>query len=332
MRRISSCVLYLLLVTLLGAAAGCGSIRARQAMHKGISLYKANKYEAAANEFKAVTDYNPGWTEAWLNRGFACKQAFIPNSTATKDKEIAQCAIESFTKYIEQVPEGQAHDDIVEYLISVYLDSRRQEEALKYFEPLMDADSNNLKKIQAVRAIHQSMGNTEKTAELLMRELPLMTTGKETVYYTLCAMHEFKVRPTNTASGMLTVDEKLDHIAKGIENCKQAVALKDDYADAYIIYNLIHRWRSQIYALQAGEIENDKVRQEALNVQAREDLAKADEFRNKAVALIKERKAKEAAEKGITLPPAAPPVAAPAPAPIPAPAAPASAPAPASTP
>lgn len=341
MRRISSCVLYGLLVTLLGAAAGCGTIRARQAMHKGIGYYKANKYEAAATEFQKVTEYNPNWTEAWLNRGFACKQAFIPNSTSPKDKEIAQCAIESFTKYIEQVPEGQQHDEIVEYLISVYLDARRQDEALAYFEPIMNAEPNSLKKIQAVRAIYQSKGNTEKTAELLMRELPLMTSGQEQIYYTLCATYEFKVRPTNTASSMLTVDEKLGFIAKGIDYCKQAVALKDDYADAFIIYNLIHRWRSQIYALQAGEIENDKVRQEELNVLAREDLAKADEFRNKAMELIKARKAKEAAEKGLTLPPSAPspaPVAAPAPAPVPAspagsaPAAPVPAPAPASTP
>jgi tetratricopeptide (TPR) repeat protein len=306
MRRIRSCVLFVLLVTLLGAAAGCGSIRARQAMHKGITYYKAHRYEEASKEFQAAADYNSNWTEAWLNRGFSCKQAFIPNSTAQKDKDFAQCAIESFTKYIEQVPGGQAHDDGVEYLISVYLDARRQDEALAYFKPLMDADPTNLKKIQAVRAIYQSMGNTEETSRLLGEELKYMTTGKETVYYTLCAMYEFKVRPTNTASSLLTDDQKLDFIAKGIENCKQAVAIKDDYADAYIIYNLIHRWRSQIEAMQAGAIENDKVKQDALNAQAKADLDKADEFRSKAMALIRARREADAREKGLTLRPSAP--------------------------
>lgn len=330
MRRIRSCVLFVSMVALLGAGAGCGTIRARQAMQKGITYYKAHRYEDAARQFKAAADYRDNWTEAWLNRGFSCKQAFIPNSTSDKDKEFAQCAIESFTKYTELVPDGQAHDDVVEYLISVYLDARRQDEALAHFKPIMDANPTDLKKIQAVRAIYQSMGKTKETSDLLIEELKYMTTGKEQVYYTLCAMYEFKVRPTNTASGMLTDDEKLDFIAKGIEDCKQAVALKDDYADAYIIYNLIHRWRSQLYARQADAIENDKVKQEALNASAKEDLAKADEFRARAMELIKARKAKEAAEKGLTLPPSAPaPASAPLPPPpaVSAPAAPASLPA-----
>lgn len=310
MRRILSCIL--LFMILVGGTA-CGSIAARQAMHKGIRYYKAHRFEDASKQFEAVTQYDDSWSEAWLNRGFSCKQAFIPNSTSDKDKEFAQCAIESFKKYVELTPDGQDHDDGVEYLISVFLDSRRQEEALAYFLPVAEANPGELKKIQAVRAIYQSMGNAEKTEEWLLKELTLTPADKQhVIFYTLCATNENRAR----VSQILTREEKYKKIETGIEQCKKAVELKEDYAEAYAIYNLIYRDRANLKAAEAGE-ESDTAKQEALNAEARENMVKADELRLKAQALFKARKDAEMEAKGLTpvpAPPASAPAALPAPA------------------
>jgi len=333
MRRILACVSV---VPLLLLVSGCAKIRARESMQKGISLYKANKYEQAAEAFKLTVDTYPDWPEAWLNRGYACKQAFVPGSTAEKDKAFADCAIESFKKYVELTPPGDAKDSGIEYLITSYNDARRQSDALAYFKPAYDANPNDIKTVKVIRAIYQSMGDFTETTNWVEKEMALTPNGedKALLEYTLCALYENKVRmvPSNVGLALLTDDEKFDFMARGIERCDAAMKDKEDFLQAIIEYSLLHRFRNKLtlQILDSGTV-SDPAKRIELEARAASDLKTADEYRDKASVLSKKKREEEARKAGISLPPA------PAPAPAAAPAAPpaaesAPAAAPASTP
>ena len=312
MRRIFSCVSFL---ALLGVASGCGSIKARQAMQRGIGYYKVHKYELAANEFKAATDINPGWTEAWLNRGYSCKQAFIPASVSEKDKEFANCAIDSFKGYLNLMPAGKEHDNATEMLVTVYNDAHRQEEGLVYFMQLHEKEPDNIHHVQALRALSQSKGDFEATVKWLELELK-MNSGtdevaaneRKTLQYTLCAIYEGKVRPTNSSSSALSTDEKFATIEKGLGYCKSAIDADPKYAEAVIDFSLLSRWRSK-YTLDQTLLldeKKDKEKIDEMKAKATEDIRIADEYRLRATDLFKARRAEEAAKAGIPLPSAAP--------------------------
>ena len=317
MRRIFTCVSF---IALLGVAAGCDSIKSRQAMGRGIEYYKVHKYELAANEFKTVNTINPGWTEAWLNRGYSCKQAFIPASVSDKDKEFASCAIDSFKEYLNLVPTGKLHDDTTEMLVTVYNDSHRQEEGLVYFMQLHEKEPDNIHHVQALRALSQSKSDFEGTVKWLELELTMNSgadeeaaTQRKTLQYTLCAIYEGKVRPTNSSSSLLSTDEKFATIEKGLGYCKSAIDTDPKYAEAVIDFSLLSRWRSK-YTLDQTLLldeKKDKAKIEEMRTKAADDIRIADEYRLKATALFKARREEEAAKAGIPLPPAAPPVAAP---------------------
>lgn len=306
MRRILACVSV---VTLLLLGSGCAKIRAREAMQKGISLYKANKYEQAAESFKKTVDAYPNWAEAWLNRGYACKQAFVPGSTSEKDKAFADCAIESFKKYVELTPPGDAHDSGIEYLITAFNDARRQSDALTYFKPAYDANPTDIKTVKVIRAIYQSMGDFTETTNWVEKEMQLTPDGedKALLEYTLCALYENKVRmvPSNVGLALLTDDEKFDFMARGIERCDSAMKQKEDFLPAIIEYSLLHRFRNKL-ALQIldGGTVSDPVRRTEMETRAAEDLRIADEYRDRAGVLSRKKREEEAKKAGIALPPA----------------------------
>ncbi len=334
MRRIFSCVSIL---ALLAAATGCGFIRSRQSMQRGISYYNVHKYELAAKEFKVATDINPRWTEAWLNRGYSCKQAFIPASISAKDKEFATCALEAFKEYLNLVPTGPAHDDATEMLVTVYNDAHRQDEGITYFMALHEKEPANIHHVQALRALSQNKGDFEATVKWLELELTMNSGAdqetanqRKILQYTLCAIYEGKVRPTNSSSALLTTDEKFATIEKALGYCKSAIDTDPKYAEAVIDYSLLYRWHAKYTTDQTLLLDEkkDKAKIEELQAKAADDLRIADEYRLKATALFQARRAEEAAKAGIPLPPAASsPAIGSAPAAVPAVTAPPSAPA-----
>ncbi len=335
MRRITACVSTL---ALLATGAGCGKVRARQEMHRGIAEYKAHQYEKAKDAFVHVTAEYPEWGSAWINLGYSCMQAVAPGSTSEKDKEFAQCAIDAFKKYTEITPAGAERDSGTEYLITAYNNAHKQDDGIVYFKPLHEANPNDIKLVKVLRALYQSKGDLAATVEWVDKEINL-TVGddKETreqraaLRFNLCGLYMNKILPipSNVGLALLTSDEKFSLMEKGIGYCEQAMKDKENYVEAFVDYNILHRQRAKLTndILASGTVP-DPARQAEMKKQADEDLRIADEYMKKAQEIMKQRRAEEARRAGIALPaapgaapasvpaaPSAPASAAPAPAP-----------------
>jgi tetratricopeptide (TPR) repeat protein len=102
-------VLFTAAVTLglLVFASGCETLRARDALNKGVQAYKATKYDEAAKKFQEAIELDPTFEVARLYLATSYMSQWIPGADSPENKAMAQKAEDEFNKVLKADPKNK---------------------------------------------------------------------------------------------------------------------------------------------------------------------------------------------------------------------------------
>src|ERR1051326_1803868 len=260
------------LVILLSATA-CDKFQSRSEIRAGNESFRVGKYDTALARYDRALQLDPHEKKIYKNIGLACMGMYQPGSKHPKDLEYAQKAIDYLKRYIEAFPEDKKAP---EYLVTMYLNSGRIDDALSFFQEYSQKHPNDAKAKETMANLYFQKADFPKGVQMMEESMRITGPKKET-HETIGAQAWDKAHNYPD----LTDEQRQQVITQGIDAENKALAIDPNYAEALAFINLLYR-------------EQARIDQRTDPQKAAADLAKADEYRNKAIELNKQRAAEKA--------------------------------------
>ena len=253
-------------------AAGCNKIKSKQEIKKGNEFFRAEQYQTALASYQEALRLDPKETKLHKSIGLAYMGMYQPGSKHPKDLEFAAKAIEHLKLYIEAHPEDRR---IREFLVSLYLSTERFDEAIAFYEHMVQEDPKDTKAMQSIAQMYFKKGEVDKAVGWLKRRLDAETSpdAKAEVYYFIGVQawdRSYNFPDLDPAMRVRVVDE-------GIDALNKALQIKPEYFEALSYLNLLYR--------EKAKIEADPVKKQEHVDTANRYLQQALELRKKALAM-----------------------------------------------
>ncbi len=228
-------VAFLIAATFVAAfgASGCDKLKARDLLNKGVAAYRDGKFDASIEDFKQAKDLDPTLMNARLYLATAYATQYIPGAPSEEN-------------------------------------IRMGEQAIKEFQDVLTADTNNLSAIDGIGSILYNMAGTpysrekfEESKTYHMKHIALKPEDPEPYYWigvidwTLTYRSNLEMRGkwrlANTTKTLKDDDplppqvrdeyskENGQLIDEGIEKLRKALELRPEYDDAMAYLNLLLR-------------------------------------------------------------------------------------------
>ena len=253
------------------SAIGCGKLRARDQLNKGVQSYKNGKYEDAIDHFQRAVSFDSGLIVARLYLATAYAQQYIPGADTPDNNRMAEQAIEEYKHVIERNPGKEQKINSVKGIAYLYLQMKKFEDAKKYYHMAADVDPNDPEVYYSIGVIDWTQAyqpRMEERAKLGLKPDEPLKDKK------VCA--SLKSKSWNA-------------IQDGIDNLNRALQLRAEYDDAMAYMNLLYR--------EKADLECDDPAARAA------DLKTADEWVDKTMAAKKAKAEKQPGAQGITMQP-----------------------------
>ncbi len=254
------------------SAAGCNKFKSKEKIREGNEFFKAGKYDTALASYNEALQLDPGEAKLYKNIGLAYMGLYQPGSKHPKDVEYAQKAIDNLKKYLESHPEDKR---ATEFLVTMYNNTGRLDEALGFYQGFLDKHPRDDKAMETMANLYFQKADFAHGVEMMEKAMQVSGPRKEA--YELIAAQAWD-KAHNFPD--LTPEQRQGVINQGIDAANKALALDANYIEGLTYINLLYR--------EQAKIETDPSKAQA-------DIAKADEYRGKALDLIKAKQA--AAEK-----------------------------------
>jgi tetratricopeptide (TPR) repeat protein len=259
---------------------GCEKVQARAELKEGNAFYAEGSYREALASFQTGLELDPGATFAWRSVGFSAVALHRPGDHSPENERYADVAVEAFENYLRAYPDDEK---IEEYLMTVLLNAERYDQAIERLKAQARGKPGQ-ESSQAIANILLKAGRPD--AAFAQAEAPGGEPDPEVFYSIGVACWD---RAANDATlDTAAADEVTD---LGLRATGRALELRPDYAEAMAYHNLLLR--------QKARFEPDPYAQQ-------EWILQAEEWRDKAIALIAAREAEATAENEAEKPPAAP--------------------------
>ncbi len=258
----------IVLALVLFSAAGCSKFTARVELNKGNALYAEEEYQEALTHYERGLELDPKATFAWRSVGLSALALYRPGDESPANKEFGKKAIQAFENYLSD-PEFAADEKVRDYLLTTYVNAEEYDRALAYIDEEEKAKGANPKYTKTKINILSKAEQYDKVSDLAMN---YKGEDQAEVLYTLgvTAWDE----SYNDPKWALADREKI--VDKGLAAVDKALQIKPDYFEAMAYYNLLYR--------EKAKMAIDPAKQQ-------EFVAKADEWKNKAIELQKKLKA-----------------------------------------
>ena len=268
-----SCLLAAL--TLSVFAFGCQKIRARSEIKEANNAYSREDYATALRHYSLAKRIDPSFPELERMIGYSHIGLYVPEDKSPKNEAHADAAINSLTQYLKKKPEDRIARDA---LINMYLNANRTSQAIQYFLNYLKDHPADLEAVKSIATLYAKQGDFQNS--LLWYEKITLLDSKNPesfyVYGVVCYEKVAKNPPADDA-------EKLAIIEKGKQALTHAIDMKPDYFESMAYVNLL--WRLQAII----DAKTDPVKGQA-------DVAQADMWRNKAIEIIRAKKAAAASK------------------------------------
>lgn len=273
---------FLLVVSAAAFGAGCGvvdTIKARALAREGNELYRQFDYRGAIARYQEALGLDKEIPNVYLNLGYSYFSIYDPSSEATGDRAAAKSAVEAFDEHLKRVPVDETarnfqiktlikaapNDkdladrayrsflDMLEkdpsdrearqYLVTLFIDCKRYDDAVKLFEKDLQKKPADLETMKILAIIADKSDRTQEAVDWYWRraEVTLEPEKKAVLFYEVGTyawnlLHFSPDRATGTAAIKL--------LDQGIEASKNAIALKEKYAEAMVYTNLLYLKRT----------------------------------------------------------------------------------------
>ena len=270
--RKTLCLAAAMLLALTSVA--CGKINARMKLKDANHLYSEEKYGEAIAIYEDARKLDPSFAEIDRMIGYSLIGLYRPDADGAENEKLADRAMLELQKYLQKRPEDGVAK---EALINLYLNAERTTEAINFFQAELKADPANLNAARSIARLYAQQGDFNNALAWYDRVAKMDRNNPE-AYYTFGVVAYEKVAKNPPEN----VEERFAIIERGKEALRRAIALNRDYFEANVYMNLLFR--------EEAKLIEDPARQQEL-------YAQADEFRNRAIAITKARKAAAAKEQ-----------------------------------
>jgi tetratricopeptide (TPR) repeat protein len=256
------------------STVGCGKLRARDQLNKGVTAYKNAKYEEAIDHFQQAVALDPTLINAKMYLATAFAQQYIPGADTPENNKMAEQAIEQYQRVLDMKPARDQRVNSAKGIAYLYLNMKKFDEAKKYYRMAADVDPNDPEPYYSVGVIDWTASyqpRMEERAKLGMKPDENLS-AKNKDQKKVCAELKVKNAPA---------------IQEGIENLNKAIQLRPDYDDAMAYLNLMYREKADV------ECDDLNARQE--------DLKTADHWVDQTLSTKKVKAEKQPGQQGITM-------------------------------
>ena len=237
--RIASQLLFLaVLLTLVAGVSGCGKLRARDRLNKGVSAFKNAQFDAAVEYFKEAKELDPNLLNARLYLATAYASQYIPGAPSEENMRHGQEAITEYREVLEKNPDNlSAIDGLASILYQMAgqpFDAKKFEESKQYHEKHVALKPQDPQPYYSIGVIDWALsyrGNTELRAEYNKAHINKQIKDTDPL--------PSDVRKEYTEKYQAMVDD-------GIKALETAVKLKPDYDDAMTYLNLLYRRKADM--------------------------------------------------------------------------------------
>ena len=261
-------------LTLALSSLGCTKIRARMEIKAANEAYQKEDYAGALPHYKQARSIDPSFPDLDRLVGYSEIGLYVPDDKSPKNEAHADAAIQELNTYLKKKPEDRIARDA---LINMYLNANRTSQAIDYFQNYLKDHPADLEAVKSIATLYAKQGDFNQSLSWYEKITLLDSKNPESFYIYGVVCYE-KVAKNPPAD----VNEKRDIIEKGKAALQHAIDLKPDYFESMAYLNLL--WRQQALT------ETDPVK-------AQQDIAQADAIRNRAVEIIRQKKAAAAAKK-----------------------------------
>ena len=271
---------HIRLLTLAAAAlalfssVGCGKLRARDQLNKGVTAYKNTKFEEAIDHFQQAVSLDPSLINAKMYLATAFAQQYIPGADTPDNNKMAEQAIEQYQRVLELNAARDQKVNAAKGIAYLYLNMKKFDDAKKYYRMAGDMDPNDPEPYYSVGVIDWTacyQPRMEERAKLGMKPDENLS-PKNKDQKKVCDQLKIKNAPS---------------IQEGIESLNKAIQLRPDYDDAMAYLNLMYREKAE------DECDDMNARQE--------DLKTADHWVDQTLLTKKAKAEKQPGTQGITL-------------------------------
>jgi tetratricopeptide (TPR) repeat protein len=262
--------LVAVLAALVLSVSGCNRLAARDQLNKGVDAYKSGKYEEAIGHFQKATELDPTLPMAKTYLATALSQNIVPGLDTAENLKTADQAISIFQEVLAKDPNDV---NSMKQIAGIYFNIKKLDDAKTWQKKVLAADPKDPEAAYTVGVIDwtQAHENLLKT----FGPAGINDDGEGNAKAPKKVMEQIKEE--NTA----LVEEALQYL-------NQAVANRANYDDAMAYLNLVYRRKADL------DYGNDAAR--------KEDLAKAEEWRTKAMGTRKaNEEKKDKGPGGITM-------------------------------
>ena len=267
--------LFAALAICLPLLMSCRKIEARVQIREANSAYSHEDYKTALVHYRKAREID-GQSFPELTRmiGYSLVGSYVPDDKSPANEKRADMAAAELRQYLKVKP----NDRIArEALINLYLNANRTTEAINYFRDWLQSHPADIEAVRSIATLYAKQGNFNESLNWYEKITRLDSRNPEAFYVfgVVCYEKVSKNPPADPA-------EKMAIIEKGKGALQKAIALKPDYFESIVYLNLL--WRQQAL------METDPLKAQA-------DIQQADALKNRAVEIIKARKAAAGGQK-----------------------------------
>jgi tetratricopeptide (TPR) repeat protein len=230
--------------------------------------YEKEDYANALVHYTTARRIDPSFADLDRMIGYSQIGLYIPDDKSPQNEQHADQAIVELNKYLQKRPDDRIARDA---LINMYLNANRTSQAIDYFRNYLASHQADLDAVKSIATLYAKQGDFNESLNWYQK-ITLLDAGNPESFYIYGVVCYEKVAKNPPAD----VAQKLDIIEKGKAALQHAIDMKADYFEAMAYLNLL--WRQQAL------VETDPVKAQA-------DVAQADAIRNKAVDIIRAKKA-----------------------------------------
>jgi tetratricopeptide (TPR) repeat protein len=252
------------------SVSGCDRLAARDQLNKGVEAYKSAHYEDAINHFQKATELDPSLPMAKSYLATALAQNVVAGLDTPENLKTAQQAIDIFQEVLDKDP----HDvNSMKQIAGIDFQIKKLEDAKAWQKKVLAEDPKDAEAAYTVGVIDWMEAHQNTLSALVPAGLNDDGEGNAKV--------PKKIMDPLIAQNAPLVEEGLQYLMQANDN-------RANYDDAMAYLNLIYRRKADL------DFGNEAAR--------KDDVAKAEDWRAKAMGTRKANEAKKnAGPGGITM-------------------------------
>jgi tetratricopeptide (TPR) repeat protein len=226
------------LLILVAALSGCGKLKARDMLNKGVAAFKNGQSDTAIEDFKQSKELDPDLLNARLYLATAYASLYIPGAPSDENMRRGNEAIEEFKGVLEKDPNNLSAIDgigsIVFQMAGQPYDPKKFEESKSYHQKHIELKPSDPEPYYWIGVIDWTLafrGNGELRAAYNKDHITKQIKDTDPL--------PASVRAEYVAKYGSLVDE-------GITDLQKAIQLRPDYDDAMAYLNLLYRRKADM--------------------------------------------------------------------------------------